>query len=230
MMKKMLLLCSVIGMLAAVSGCGLFEPMLYEPFGPGTACDPTHCGPMCCGPGCCGLGCCGLGWCGPRCYQECCPPCEMECGPACEADCCPECDPICDTCDAECAPDCDPCYEPCGPPCYAPCGPLSWLMAIFRLGCCDYGCGERYWGDFHGNPPDCCDPCDRMGNFTGGACCTGEDCCIEEDPSGWVDASPPRPYVSSPRVVSQGGRVARHAKSIPSYQSARPRRVPSRQY
>ena len=32
---------------------------------------------------------------------------------------------------------------------------------------CGCGCGERYWGDWCGDPPDCCEPCDRCGNWTG---------------------------------------------------------------
>lgn len=29
-------------------------------------------------------------------------------------------------------------------------------------------CGQRYWGDFYSDPPDCSDPCDCHGNYTGG--------------------------------------------------------------
>ena len=35
-------------------------------------------------------------------------------------------------------------------------------------GCwCGSGCGERYWGDFYSDSPDCCDPCDGCGNYAG---------------------------------------------------------------
>ncbi|MEE8451131.1 MAG: hypothetical protein V3R99_04420 [Thermoguttaceae bacterium] len=52
----------------------------------------------------------------------------------------------------------------------APCGPLSFVHSLFHAPSWDCGsCGERYWGDFHGDPPECCDPCDRCGNFTGAA-------------------------------------------------------------
>jgi hypothetical protein len=38
-------------------------------------------------------------------------------------------------------------------------------------GCwCGPNCGERYWGDFYSDPPDCWDPCDCHGNYTGGGC------------------------------------------------------------
>jgi hypothetical protein len=46
-------------------------------------------------------------------------------------------------------------------------GPLTWLFAIFEYGYCDSGCGETYWGEFHSDPPDCCDPCDNCGNYIG---------------------------------------------------------------
>lgn len=63
------------------------------------------------------------------------------------------------------APTCD---APYGPP-YAPCGPLTWLFRLFDGdGWCGGGCGEVYCGDWASDPPDCCDPCDRLGNYTGG--------------------------------------------------------------
>ena len=34
------------------------------------------------------------------------------------------------------------------------------------------GCGDIYWGEWISDPPDCCDPCDQCGSFTGaGVCC-----------------------------------------------------------
>lgn len=77
---------------------------------------------------------------------------------------------------------CDPTHcaaggHECGSSCGTACGlcsskaypgPLSCLMYL-----CNYGtykgpvCGDVYWGDWHGDPPDCCDPCDRHGNYTG---------------------------------------------------------------
>ena len=32
---------------------------------------------------------------------------------------------------------------------------------------CGSGCPERYISDWHNHPPDCQDPCDCFGNFTG---------------------------------------------------------------
>ncbi|MEN6458472.1 MAG: hypothetical protein ABFC63_06035 [Thermoguttaceae bacterium] len=81
----------------------------------------------------------------------------------------------CGTCDS-CSSfgDCgDSCTDPCGDSCYGRPwhrGPLSCLFALFTpcgwYGGC--GCGERYWGDFYSDPPDCWDPCDSHGNYTGG--------------------------------------------------------------
>jgi hypothetical protein len=73
----------------------------------------------------------------------------------------------------------EPCEDPCGecgaPACACRCrlvrGPLSFVFALFTAGSyrgCWGGCGERYWGDWYGDPPACCDPCDCNGHFTGG--------------------------------------------------------------
>ena len=35
------------------------------------------------------------------------------------------------------------------------------------------GCGDVYWGEWISDPPDCCDPCDQCGGFTG----SGGNCC-----------------------------------------------------
>ncbi|MCC6126272.1 MAG: hypothetical protein IT426_15040 [Pirellulales bacterium] len=80
----------------------------------------------------------------------------------------------------ECGAPCDDCSddfcdEPCGRPCgrgacgdRTACGPLTLIFSIFN--CNTWrgpSCGERYWGDFYSDPPDCCDPCDRGGNYAG---------------------------------------------------------------
>jgi hypothetical protein len=68
----------------------------------------------------------------------------------------------------------DPVADPCGDGCYGRCwhrGPLSCVFALFTRGCWwGPSCGERYWGDFYSDPPDCWDPCDGNGNYTGGGC------------------------------------------------------------
>jgi len=178
-MKRAILFCMVLGLLVAGSGCCGFHRRLCEPFGPGTGCDPTHCGVATCGPVC-----------GPSCGPVCGPACGPVCGPACG--------PACDACGG-------PCDATCCDPCCAPCGPLSWLFAIFTCGYPDSGCGEVYWGDFHGDPPDCCDPCDRCGNWTGatGGCAGGT--CGTADGGGPIDYR----YSASraPRLISQTDRV-----------------------
>jgi hypothetical protein len=79
-------------------------------------------------------------------------------------------------CSAPCGDSCDEsCDEPCGRPCgrgvcgdRTACGPLSFVFSIFN--CNTWRgpvCGERYWGDFYSDPPDCHDPCDNCGNYTG---------------------------------------------------------------
>jgi hypothetical protein len=54
-------------------------------------------------------------------------------------------------------------------------GPLSWLASLFTHDSYWGGsCGQyRYWGDFYGDPPDICDPCDDCGNYTGRGCQDG---------------------------------------------------------
>lgn len=145
MMKRALLVCLVLGAAVVASGCcGWYSgPGPCHPFGSHIAvCDPTHCGDA---------------------------PCGATCGPVCDEPCGPVCGPCGDVCGEPCG---DPCGEPCGGPGYGPYGhpwgPLSWLFGIFTCGYHDSGCGEFYWSDFHSEPPDCCDPCDRCGNYTGG--------------------------------------------------------------
>jgi len=162
MMKHALLVCLVLGVAAAASGCCGWYSGPCQPFGSHIAiCDPTHCGEAPFGPAC-----------GPVC--------DEPCGPMCDEPCGPECGPACDSCGDVCG---EPCGDPCGDPCgecggpygrhgYGsrghPWGPLSWLFGIFTYGYRDSGCGEFYWSDFHSEPPDCHDPCDRCGNYTGG--------------------------------------------------------------
>ena len=62
---------------------------------------------------------------------------------------------------------CDSC-DSCDTPCRTHRGPLSLVASVFSrdVWSCS-GCGERYYGDWYSDPPDCHDPCDRCGNFTG---------------------------------------------------------------
>jgi hypothetical protein len=137
---------------------------------------------------------------------------------------CVESDPCCGDCGEVgcecCVPQCpDPCCE-----CYG--GPFAWLHKALNPESYCGGCGELYWGDFHSYPPDCCDPCNRCGQWTGesncGACrhnyrcgrcsgCYGDPCndscgeCGGYRHSGMVDSS----GVEGPILLSQTDRVAR---------------------
>lgn len=113
----------------------------------------------------------------------------------------------CGTCDS-CTPTpveapCKDCGQTCADPCQQPCGPLSWLFNVFRGDYCGDGCGEIYWGDFHGDPPDCCEPCDRHANFTGAtSSCGGGSSCCGGTSSGVASGS----YIE-PRLISTTDRV-----------------------
>ena len=96
---------------------------------------------------------------------------------SCAAPACTSCAPACSSCAAP-TPDacscesggCDSCGGGgvvCANTCASPCGPLTWLFSVLNGGYCGDGCGEIWWGDFHGAPPTCCEPCNRMGEWTG---------------------------------------------------------------
>ncbi|TWT37670.1 hypothetical protein KOR34_26300 [Posidoniimonas corsicana] len=122
---------------------------------------------VCTGPCSCDVGC----GCEPGCCAE--PDCCAD--PACcaEPDCCADPDCCCDTgCDIGCGVEdcCDPCG--CGDCCGKPCGCLVKIKRTLGrllggLCACD-GCdGEVYWNEWHNDPPRCCDPCDKCGNWVG---------------------------------------------------------------
>jgi len=131
--------------------------------------------------------------------------------------------PSCGTCGEDCgypyrgpgARSCDPCGANCRPmTCHDKtyCGPLTPIFALFmRDSWCGSGCGERYWGDFYGDPPDYCDPCDRCGNYTGGCngCAGGSGYsgrgCNCGGGQGAIEQSVPM----EGRVISQGDRISR---------------------
>lgn len=153
-MRRLLMASLVVTVAVMSSGCYEFNQFVHRPFGPGTLCDATHCDG--CGPrfgptyGCGELACCE-----PRCSPS------AGCGGACGM--APE-------CGVSCEPACDGCGHSCG-------GPLQCILSIFHpvkwTGCYNNGCGEIYWGDFHSDPPDCCDPCNCMGDYTG---CNNSGC------------------------------------------------------
>jgi hypothetical protein len=84
---------------------------------------------------------------------------------------------------------------------------LSCLFALFTPGYwCGRSCGERYWGDFYSDPPDCWDPCDRHGNYMGGGCrnCGGNG----GNGGGYVNGRAADAMPSSEEnIVSQSDRV-----------------------
>ena len=168
-------------MLAVNNGCGLFQACCgYRP------CMRGDCGMACdddCGPTC-GPMRRAARPCAPRAgvCADCDATCDTSCGRPCRAPVCQGCASCrtsgqcggCSTC-GDCGG--DPCADPCGSGCYGRPwhrGPLSCVFALF-MPCtwCGPSCGERYWGDFYGNPHAYGDPCDCQGNYAG---CNGGGC------------------------------------------------------
>jgi hypothetical protein len=162
--KRLIFSCLLGGMLVTNTGCGLFHAIFcYRPYGMRTDCGPDVCGDPCddtCGPM-------RPGVCATRRARAC-----DLCGPDCDGGCGR---PCCRHLARGCAPCDDPCADPCGSGCCGPRpwhrGPLSCVFALFVPSTwCGGACGERYWGDFYSDPPDCWDQCDSYGNYTGGGC------------------------------------------------------------
>jgi hypothetical protein len=167
--KRLILFGLLGGLLAANTGCGLLQAVFcYRP-----CLSRGDCGPDLCGD-----------------------PCDDGCGPTCRPGYRGVREPIygarraavyadddmgCDgayggPCRRAARRTCDPCADPCGGgycrPWYR--GPLSCVFALFSPATwCGSNCGQRYWGDFYSDPPDCWDPCDSCGNYTGS---TGGEC------------------------------------------------------
>jgi len=236
-MKRTLLVGIFCWAVTASLGCGICRGPNYRMSGRCAICDPQHCCPQCDEP-CCQPRCnpcydpvCDSIYCG--CLGPCCGP---ICGPALAGPCrLGNCACGCDDCGGPSCGCCEPCsagcYEECGDSCCGPscdshCGTYSDGRRALRgiggfLGCigrlfvpnrwCGVNCGERYWGDFYGDPPDCCDPCDRCGSFTGSyGGCGGEyvegmwitsDCASRAAPSN--SPAKPVPHLAKPRNDSQ---------------------------
>jgi hypothetical protein len=146
--KRLVLLGLLGGLLTTNAGCGLFQAIFcYRP--------------------CVGGGDCTVGT-GDGCDDGCGPTCGQAYRPVRTAACAPRCGRV----GGDCSSCGDPCADPCGDGCYRRCwhrGPLSCVFALFTPGFwCGRSCGERYWGDFYSDSPDCWDPCDCYGNYTGG--------------------------------------------------------------
>lgn len=126
-------------------------PKLCGCTGPTNCCETScNCGDGCCEPAC---------GCGGYCDEPC------GCGDYC-GDCC---EPTCG-CDSCCEPSCG-----CGSTCGSPYSCSGWFDSCERFckamfGSCGgcTGCSsECYWSEWHNDPPRCCDPCDRCGNWIG---------------------------------------------------------------
>ena len=260
MFKRVATILFVSGLLASAGGCGVMHALVYEPFGPGRLCDPTHCEDGSCG----------------TCSTCAAPTDDCSCGtaePARGAPCGPavrgrwcrvhrvaNCRVCADPCDSgdSCASG-DACGGPdCGGCDYCRPGPLTWLFRMIGCGTFRCGsCGPRYWGDWYGDPPDCCDPCDNHGNFTAGR--QGCSSCGGTVESGPVAArpatcshcgqpvvgaaarpvartvakvvrptAPARGYSSAPRILSQTDRAVGAAEDEGTPHLAQPRRAVSR--
>ena len=46
-----------------------------------------------------------------------------------------------------------------------------WLTCYQRTHWMEGQCGEFYWSEWFNDPPACCDPCNKCGNFVGERCC-----------------------------------------------------------
>ena len=208
-MKRAFLAGLLAAAVASSTGCcQTLHEFIYSPFGPGTLCDTTHCGPGQCG--CQPFG--PAANCGVEC--DCSPACEAPCGDSCGASSgpCDSCGP-CDT-GGPCGPSgaCDPCGS------YGNCrGPLTFVLGLFHPATwgCGAGCGEVYYGDFHGDPPDLCDPCDRMGCWTGGGCSTG-GCSTGGCSTGGCSQCGSAPMTAQSRVMSESERVVSPARQVPT--------------
>ena len=236
MIQRAAIILFVGGLLASAGGCGVIHALVYEPFGPNSLCDATHCQDGSCGScaACvapaeeagCGV---ATGPRGPRCRVHRVFGCRV------------------------CANACEPCGETCGDvyDCRRP-GPLTWLFGFLRCGTFGgSGCGPRYWGDWYGDPPDGCDPCDNYGNFTGGtnggcsscgggapqyaaggaraATCSSCGQPIARTPAKSAKAAATA-YSSSraPRIVSQTDRAVNPADAEETPHLAQPRRAAPR--
>jgi hypothetical protein len=165
--KRLILFGLLGGLLATNTGCGLFQAIFcYRPCATRGDCGEGVCGNPCnegCGPAC-----------GPR--RPLYPARPMRASGDCDCGCG---DVIGRPCRRAACASCGACDEPCGDSCdcggCGTCGrpwhrgPLSCVFALFTP--CSWwggGCGQRYWGDFYSDPPDCWDPCDGYGNYSGG--------------------------------------------------------------
>ncbi len=151
-----------------------------------TGCCDADCG---CEPSCgCSSGCCEPCGCGSYCTDG-----RSFAGQTYNCGCesyMPTCGCTGPSCSAEPSCGCNSCCEPsCG--CDSGCRTGGCCTGLFHAckrmcsgmyhGLCGGGCGcsgETYWSEWHNDPPCCCDPCNRCGQWTGpsGCGCGGCGC------------------------------------------------------
>jgi len=122
-------------------------------------------GAYCAGGGC-GLEACGCGHCGePTCGGGACglsPSAPCDTGGCEQGDC-----GACHLCQRRGVPRLKGCNYTgygCG---WRTWNPIGWLFSCHPKDNWCSGCGDAYYGDYISEPPDCCDPCDCFGNWTG---------------------------------------------------------------
>jgi hypothetical protein len=203
------------------SGCGINgRQFAGQTWNCGEKCDgPPIC--PCTGPdGSCQGGCCApAGECGECCEPACgCGQCGECCEPACG------CEPGCGCGDA--CRDCD--NSSC---CLKRCGFGSWIGHVLGAVCKPCGCNgcdsEMYWCEWHNDPPQCCDPCDRCGNWIGPGAGYRAPYDHPYAPSEYTDgayansAAPKRATaVARNMPVQQRGQIARQ-RSAPAHETYR---------
>lgn len=134
-----------------------------------------------------------------------------------------------DPCSGGCAEECSQCC--CTPRCPGPCtghaGPFLWIHQMLNPERYYGGCGEVYLGDFHSYPPDCTDPCNRCGGWTGESNCnawTGCNVCGQCGSSYYEPCQSCQSHgsgteviegtssIEGPILISQNDRIARPNK------------------
>ncbi len=124
-------------------------------------------------------GCCGFlrdGRCGQGCGCEGCDRCDGDCGPTCGPVGRPHRQHIYGDDGGRCGDcgNCGSCCDECGTCCQRNfCfHPFRWIGSLFYAGTwCGPSCGNTYWGEGISDPPDCHDPCNRTGQWTGRGGC-----------------------------------------------------------
>lgn len=206
MVKQAVVLAAVAALAVAATGCGIFQPAYYQPYGAGLGPDIARC------PHRVGR------WASAETYGSSCG--EAMCGEYASAG--------CGTCGA-----CGQPYGPadCGPYTDGHCGPLTLVFALFRHHCFwGAGCGGRYYGEWLSDPPDCSEPCDfsapgvpyepAAGPSESIPCTECQGAVSQRQPGRAVVRRSPPP---APRTSATGGRPA----TRPAGYAARPE-YPSR--